>query len=193
MKSTRIFKVGTILLVLALAVGIFAALALADGNGLKGKGNSNQGQNQNCEDCIGSPNNGINAGMGNSKDAPDKDGDVIPNGQDEDYTTHECDEACNGTCDGVPQGNGWKRNSSDNISGLQVHVSGMEMKTMTIAKIANLWGVDANQLLKEIKNEFELTKEYNINNTINDLRGEYRFSPYQIMEIAERIKTALVE
>ena len=85
MQSTRIFKGGTILLVIALAAGIFAALALADGIGLKGKGNSNQGQNQNCEDCTGSPNNGINTGMGNSKDAPDDDGDGIPNGQDPDY------------------------------------------------------------------------------------------------------------
>jgi len=33
------------------------------------------------------------------------------------------------------------------------------------------------------------TQEYNINNTIDDLRGEFRFSPYQIMEIAEKIKT----
>jgi len=193
MKSTRIFKVGTILLVLALAVGIFAVLALADGNGLKGKGNSNQGQNQNCEDCIGSPNNGINAGMGNSKDAPDEDGDGIPNGQDPDYLLHECDEECDGTCEGVPQGNGWKRNSSDNISGLQVHMSGMQMKVMTIAKIADLWGVDANQLLEQIRNEFKLTQEYNINHTIDDLRGEYRFSPYQIMEIAERMKIVSVE
>ena len=30
-------------------------------------------------------------------------------------------------------------------------------------------------------------------NGIDDLRGEYRFSPYQIMEIAERIKTATAE
>jgi len=34
---------------------------------------------------------------------------------------------------------------------------------------------------------------YTLTNTIDDLRGEYRFSPYQIMEIAERIKTASVE
>ena len=192
MKSTRIFKVGTILMVIALAVGIFAALALADGNGLKGKGNSNQGQNQNCEDCTGSPNNGINTGMGNSKDAPDDDGDGIPNGQDDDYVS-SCDGECDGTCDGIPQGSGMRRNSTDNISGLQAHVSGMAMKTMTIANIATLWGIDAGQLLVEIKDEFKLTQEYNINNTIDDLRGEYRFSPYQIMGIAERIKTTVVE
>jgi hypothetical protein len=64
---------------------------------------------------------------------------------------------------------------------------------MTFEKLAQVWGIDANQLLKGIKNEFKLTQEYNINNTIDDLRGEYRFSPYQIMEIAERIKTASVE
>jgi len=34
---------------------------------------------------------------------------------------------------------------------------------------------------------------YTLSNTIDDLRGEYRFSPYHIMEIAERIKTASVE
>ncbi len=67
------------------------------------------------------------------------------------------------------------------------------MKTMTIADIATLWGVDAGELLEEIKNEFELTQMYNIGSTIDDLRGEYRFSPHQIMEIAQRIKTASVE
>jgi uridine phosphorylase len=85
------------------------------------------------------------------------------------------------------------RNSSDNISGLQTHVSGMEMKTMTIADIATLWGIDAGKLLDGIQNEFELSQQYSVNSTIDDLREEYRFSPYQIMEIAERIKAALVE
>ena len=193
MKSSRNLKVGVTLLVIALTVGIFAAFALADGNGLKGNGNSNQGQNQNCEDCIGNPNNGINTGMGNRVDAPDDDGDGIPNGQDADYVHNDCDEECDGTCDSEPKGNGMGRNSSDNISGLQYHVSGMEMKTMTIADIATLWGIDASKLLDGIQNEFKLTKEYNINNTIDDLRGEYRFLPYQIMEVAERIKAAPVE
>jgi len=67
------------------------------------------------------------------------------------------------------------------------------MKTMTIADIASLWGIDAGELLDGIKNEFKLTQMYNIGSTIDDLRGEYRFSPYQIMEIAERIKAAPVE
>jgi len=200
MKSSRNFKGATILLVIALAVGVFALVVWADGNGTNGtygmrggssgniesprygmqnKGVSNQGQIQDCEDCV--------EGLG--ADAPDDDGDGIPNGQDSDYESI-CDDECDGTCDSEPKGSGMRRNSSDNISGLQAHVSGMEMKTMTIADIAALWGVDASELLDGIKNEFELTQMYSTVSTIDDLRGEYRFSPYQIMEIAQRIKTA---
>jgi hypothetical protein len=135
---------------------------------------------------------GLGNGMGRKAAAPDDDGDGIPNGQDEDYET-ECDDECDGTCDSEAKGSGMRRNSSDNVSGLQAHVSGMEMKTMTIADIAALLGIDADELLDEIKNEFELTQEYNSSNTIDDLRGEFRFSPYQIMEIAQRIKIASVE
>ena len=202
MKSSRNLKVGVILLVIALAVGVFALVVWADGNGTYGmrggskgnietprygmqnKGVSNQMQNQDCEDCV----EGLGNGMGRRAEAPDDDGDGIPNGQDEDYVS-ECDDECDGTCDSEPKGSGMRRNSSDNITGLQAHVSGIEMKTMTIEDIAALWGIDAGELLEGIKNEFELTQKYNISNTIDDLRGEYRFSPYQIMEIAEKIKT----
>jgi len=194
----------------ALAVGVFALFVWADSNGTYGmrggsSGNiesprygmqnkevSNQMQNQDCEgceDCV----EGQGNGMDRKANAPDDDGDGIPNGQDADYIQHDCDDECDGTCDSEPKGNGMRRNSSDNISGLQAHVNGMEMKTMTIADIATLWGVDAGELLDGIKNEFELTQTYNTGSTIDDLRGEYRFSPYQIMEIAERIKAAPVE
>ena len=207
MKSSRNLKVGVTLLVAALAVGVFALVVWADGNGMYGmrgessgnlesprygmqdKGVSNQGQAQDCEDCV----EGQGNGMGNNKEAPDDDGDGIPNGQDADYVHNDCDEECDGTCDSEPKGSGMRRNSLRNVSGLQIYINGMEMKTMTIAKIANLWGLDAKQLLEEIKNEFKLIKEYNINNTIDDLRGEYRFSPYRIMEVAEKIKAAPVE
>lgn len=210
MESSRNLKVGVILLVIALAVGVFTLVVWADGDGIYGmrggssrniesprygmqnKEVSNQMQNQDCEgceDCV----EGQGNGMDRREDAPDDDGDGIPNGQDEDYVQHDCDDECDGTCDSEPKGNGMRRNSSNNISGLQAHVNGMEMKTMTITDIATLWGIDAGELLEEIKNEFELTQMYNVGSTIDDLRGEYRFSPYQIMEIAERIKAAPVE
>jgi len=213
MKSSRNLKVGVTLLVIALAVGVFAIVVWADGNGTNGtygmrgrsggdiesprygmqnKEVSNQMQNQDCEGCEDYV-EGQGNGMGRRADAPDDDGDGIPNGQDADYVHNDCDDECDGTCDSEPKGSGMKRNSSDNISGLQAHVNGMEMKNMTITDIATLWGIDAGELLEGIKNEFELTQKYNISNTIDELRGEYRFSPYQIMEIAQRIKTASVE
>ncbi len=197
MKSSRNLKVGVTLLVIALAVGVFALVVWADGNGMYGMrgGSSVDGatprygmQDKEFSNQV----EGLGNGMGRSVNAPDDDGDGIPNGQDEDYVT-ECDDECDGTCDSEAKGSGMRRNSSDNISGLQAHVSGMEMKTMTIAEIAALWGIDAGKLLEGIKNEFGLTQQYSVNNTIVDLRGEYRFSPYQIMEIAQRIKTASVE
>ena len=210
MESSRNLKVGIALLVIALAVGVFALVVWADGNGTYGmrggskgnietprygmqnKGVSNQMQNQNCEGCEGCV-EGQGNGMVRKVNAPDDDEDGIPNGQDSDYVPHDCDEECDGTCDSEPKGSGMRRNSSDNIAGLQAHVSGIEMKTMTIADIAALWGIDAGELLEGIENEFELTQEYSVDSTINDLRGEYRFSPYQIMEIAQRIKIILAE
>ena len=197
MKSSRNLKVGAILLVIALAVGVFALVVWADGNGTYGAGKGSGGNIETprygmLNKEVPNQADGLGNEMSRNAAAPDDDSDGIPNGQDEDYVT-ECDDECDGTCDSEAKGSGMRRNSSDNISGLQAHVSGMEMKTMTIAEIAALWGINADELLDEIKNEFELTQEYNFSNTIDDLRGEFRFSPYQIMEIAQRIKTESVE
>jgi len=177
MKSSRNLKVGVTLLVIALAVGVFALIVWADGNGTYGMGKGSSGNietprygmlNKEVPNQV----EGLGNELGRKANAPDHDNDGIPS------------EA---------QGTGMRRNSPDNISGLQAHVSGAEMKNMTIADIATLWGIDAGELLNEIKNEFELTQMHNIGSTIDDLRGEYRFSPYQIMEIAQRIKTVSVE
>jgi len=197
MKNSKNLKVGVTLLVIALAVGVFALFVWADGNGTNGMGRGLSVNNesprygmQNKE--VSNQMEDLGDGMGRRADAPDDDGDGIPNGQDSDYESI-CDDECDGTCDSEPKGSGMRRNSPDNITGLQAHVNGMEMKTMTIADIATLWGVDAGELLEGIKNEFELTQMFDMGSSIDDLREEYRFSPYQIMEIAERIKTASVE
>ena len=198
MKSSRNLKVGVTLLVAALAIGVFALVVWADGNETYGMG---RGLNVNNESPrYGMQNKEVSnqiEGLGNEMsrkgNAPDDDGDGIPNGQDSDYESI-CDDECDGTCDSEPKGSGMRRNSPDNIYGLQAHVSGMEMKTMTIADIANLWGIDGDSFLAEMTKEFNLQQEkYTTDNTIDDLRGEYRFSPYQIMEIAERLKATSTE
>lgn len=197
MKSSRNLKVGVTLLVIALAVGVFALVVWADGHGTYGMRGGSGGdfasprygmQDKEFSNQVEGLGNGMNRGA----NAPDDDGDGIHNGQDDDYD-FDCDEECDGTCDSEPKGSGMRRNSPDNISGLQAHVSGMEMKTMIIADIAALWGIDGGSFLAEMTKEFNLQQEYTTDNTIDDLRGEYRFSPYQIMEIAERIKAAPVE
>jgi len=192
MKSSRIFKRGMILLIVALVVGASALIVWADGNGTYGVGRGSSGNIEtprygmlNNEDSNQAK--GLGNEMSRKAAAPDDDGDGVPNGQDEDYVS-VCDDECDGTCDSEPKGTGMRRNSPDNLTGLQAHVSGMEMKTMTIAELAAFWGLDADELLEGIQNEYEFTQEYNFENTIDDLRGEFRFSPYQIMEIAEKIK-----
>jgi len=201
MKNLKMLKGGTILLVIALVVGVFALVVWSDGNGTNGMGWGSIGN-------IESPRYGMQnkevsnqaEGLGNEMSrkaaAPDHDGDGIPNGQDEDYVS-ECDDECDGTCDSEPKGSGMRRNAlgneNDGISEYLVHTNGRELKAMSIGELAQVWGIDSGLLLNELVKEFNLEKTYNINNTIDDLRGEYRFSPYQIMEIAERIKTASVE
>ena len=197
MKNSRNLKVGVTLLVIALAVGVFALVVWADGNemyGMRGRsGVDGVTPRYGMQDKdISNQAEGMGNELNRKAAAPDQDGDGIPNGQDEDYVS-ECDDECDETCDSEAQGTGMRRNSSDNASGLTAHVSGMEMKIMTIEGIAALWGIDAGELLEGIKNEFELTQEYNLGSTIDDLRGEFRFSPYQIMEIAQRIQAASVE
>ena len=213
MKSSRDLKVGVTLLVIALAVGVFALVVWADGHrmygmygmrggssgdietpryGMQRKEFSNQMHNQDCqgcEDCVGY----LGSGMVNRNNAPDDDGDGIPNGQDDDYKQHDCDEECDGTCDSEPKGRGMGRNAykneNDGISEYPVHINGRDLKIMKISEVAQVWGIDGDGFLAEMTKEFNLQQEYTTDNTIDDLRGEYRFSSYQIMEIVDRINS----
>jgi len=69
-----------------------------------------------------------------------------------------------------------------------VEIPGSRMKTMTIDEIAQLWGIDANQLLNTLKEDLLLKMDYSINNTVDDLRAEVRFSPSIIKGVAENLK-----
>ena len=95
--------------------------------------------------------------------------------------TEECGENCVGNCTGECTGE---------CDGSQVQVSGAELRAMTIADIANLWEIDATTLLNEIVNTFNLKQTYTIENTLNDLRGDYHFSPFQIKDIANNLKAS---
>lgn len=69
-----------------------------------------------------------------------------------------------------------------------VEISGSRLKTMTITEIAQLWGIDAHQLLNQLKENLRLEMDYTINNTVDDLRAEMRFSPSLLKGVAENLK-----
>jgi hypothetical protein len=88
-----------------------------------------------------------------------------------------CAGGCTGECTGECDGN-------------QVQVSGAELRTMKISDLAKLWEIDAATLLNKIVTTFNLKQTYTIDSTLNDLRGEYRFSPFQIKDIANNLKVS---
>jgi|GEM_PF-1059748 len=70
-----------------------------------------------------------------------------------------------------------------------VEISGRDLKLLTIKEVADKWGIDATKLLTETVRYFKLSGNYTINSKIDDLRSEYKFSPSQIKEIAESLKS----
>lgn len=97
----------------------------------------------------------------------------------------ECEEECNENCVGNCNGE-----CTGECNGNPVQVSGAELRTMKISDIAKLWEIDATTLLNEIVNTLNLKNTYTFENTVNDLRGEIRFSPFQIKDIADKLKAS---
>jgi len=73
-----------------------------------------------------------------------------------------------------------------------VEVSGQEMKNMTVQEIANLWKIDADVYLSVLKTEFHLTQEYTVEDTLDALRNEYKFSPSQAKDVAQNIADGVI-
>lgn len=70
-----------------------------------------------------------------------------------------------------------------------VEIEGDVMKTLTIQQIADLWEIDAKTLLTQIINTYKFKGPYTIDTKLDQMRVEYKFSPSQIKDIAEGIKT----
>lgn len=66
-----------------------------------------------------------------------------------------------------------------------VEIRGRDMKPLTIREIAELWGIDPNELLDAILQQFELLDEYSSENILDDLRAERRFPPADVKVIAD--------
>ncbi len=78
--------------------------------------------------------------------------------------------------------------TEDHEEEYSIEISGEELKTYTIQEIADMWGIDAEELLAGIIQEFSLKSDYTVNNVLDSLRAEYKFSPALVKDIAEEIK-----
>ncbi|HII72618.1 TPA: hypothetical protein HA265_07715 [Candidatus Woesearchaeota archaeon] len=63
-----------------------------------------------------------------------------------------------------------------------------QMKLMSIKAIADLWGIDAEELLDAVTEEYGLKGFHTTDSLLDDLRDEVPFEPRGVKEIAERIK-----
>ena len=87
----------------------------------------------------------------------------------------ECD--CDGDCD-----------DEDHEGKQPVKISGAELRALKIVDIAALWEIEANLLLNDLIANLNLTHTYTVDNTIDMLRLENRFSPSQVKIIADNLK-----
>ena len=69
-----------------------------------------------------------------------------------------------------------------------VEIEGKDMKLLTVQEVADLWEIDSEALLYKIVSEFELEENYTSSSVLEEIRGEYSFSPALIKDIAEEIK-----
>ena len=69
-----------------------------------------------------------------------------------------------------------------------VEIKGKEMRYLKVGEIANLWDINGEMLLSRIIEEFGLEGDYNVDDVLEDIRQEYKFSPAQVKNMAEEIK-----
>ena len=89
----------------------------------------------------------------------------------------ECD--CDGDCD-----------DEDHEGKQPVKISGAELRALKIVDIAALWEIEANPLLNDLVTNLNLKHTYTVENTIDMLRSENRFSPNQVKMIADNLKVS---
>jgi hypothetical protein len=72
-----------------------------------------------------------------------------------------------------------------------VEIEGKDMKALTVQQVANLWEINAEELLEAIIIEFNFKKNYTVNTILEEMRLEYKFSPAIIKDLAEEIKNKI--
>lgn len=90
----------------------------------------------------------------------------------EEECNQNCEEKCNGECTG-------------DCDDVPLEINAAQYKDMTIAEIADVWGINADTLLNDVEAAFSLDGDYNIDNTLDDLRENNLFSPSDFVDFME--------
>lgn len=178
MMNQRIFKSTVFFLIVALTIGSIAVIALAknggNDNGKPGGGWQHGNQVQLKEQIK----------IQEQAPGPVQTQNQLQENKKIQKQLQECEKECNQNCENNCSGECIGECANE---GTQLKFNAGALKNMTIAKIAELWKIDADTLLTEIVKTFNLTGTYTTENTLNDLRAEYRFAPFQIKEIIENL------
>lgn len=83
---------------------------------------------------------------------------------------------------------GCSLDESSELHDHSVEIEGKDMKLLSVREVAELWEIDSEILLSRIIEEVELTGNYTVETTLEEMREEYPFSPALIKNIAEDIK-----
>ena len=81
-----------------------------------------------------------------------------------------------------------EKNEYDNEHDHSVEIGGNELRDLTVQEVADLWEIDSEILLLKMIQEFNLKENYTVNDILEHIREEYKFSPAQVKDIAEEIK-----
>jgi hypothetical protein len=145
-----------------------------------------------CPRYVDTDNNGI---CDQSEPAPEDRADKIDTVYDEAASDSEDNEKLANAADMEDSGhednnhNEYEDENQDEHEEIySVEISGQDMKKLTIKEIADLWEIDADELLNALIDEFSLQEDYSSSDTLDILRAEYRFSPSEAKAVAESIK-----
>ncbi len=170
MKNKNLLRNTVLMLIIALTIGSAAAIALAK-NGPGNGGMSGGGMKQGNQVQVQEPKknqNQVQEPVNTQTQLQEQKKTQLQECEEE--CNQNCEENCNGECTG-------------DCDGVPLEINAAELQDMTIAQIAVRWSIDADDLLAKLIDTFNLEEEYTTEDTLNDLRAEYRFSTSVLKDI----------
>ena len=68
-----------------------------------------------------------------------------------------------------------------------VEIEGKDLKLLTVGEVSDLWEINEEAFLSRMIVEFSLEESYTVDSVLEDICGEYAFSPAIIKDMAEEM------